>query len=55
MIAVGFFIPKLREIKHKQKFKGFKEFEHIVIKELKPTLIEDAHEIQSIKNYIKEK
>ena len=54
MITVFFFIPKLREIKHKQKFKGFKELEHIVIKELKPTLIEDAHEIVSIKNYIKE-
>ena len=54
MIVVFFFIPKLREIKHKQKFKGFKELEHMVVKEIKPTLIEDAHEISSIKNYITE-
>ena len=54
MITVFFFIPKLREIKHKQKFKGFKELEHMVVKEIKPTLMEDAHEIASIKNYIQE-
>ncbi len=54
MIAVFFFIPKLREIKHKQKFKGFKALKHLVIKELKPTLMEDAHEIASIKNYMQE-
>lgn len=52
MIIVFFFIPKIKEIKHKQKFRGFKELEHMVIKELKPTLMEDAHEIASIKNYI---
>jgi len=54
MIAVFFFIPRLREIKHKQKFKGFKALEHLVVKEIKPTLIEDAHEISSIKDYITE-
>ena len=54
MIVVFFFVPKLKEIKHKQKFKGFKDLEHMVIKELKPTLMEDAHEIASIKNYIGE-
>ncbi len=54
MIAVFFFVPRLREIKHKQKFKGFKELEHLVVKDLGPALIEEAHEIESIKNYIKE-
>jgi MFS family permease len=54
MIVVGFFIPKMKEIKHKQKFKGLKELKHLVIKELRPTLIEDLHEIESIKNYMRE-
>ncbi|OYT36450.1 hypothetical protein B6U91_01225 [Candidatus Pacearchaeota archaeon ex4484_71] len=54
MITVAIFVPKMKEIKHKQKFKGLKEFEHLAVKELKPTLVEDLHEIESIKNYMEE-
>jgi len=54
MVVVGFFIPKMKEIKNKKKLKGLKELKKIVVKELKPTLIEDVHEIESIRDYLKE-
>jgi len=54
MVVVEFFVLKIKEIKHKQKFKGLKEFEHSIIKEFKLTLIEGLHKIEPIKNYIKE-
>lgn len=54
MLVVGFWIPKLKEIKKKKRFKGFKEFEHLIAKEMKPTVIEDMHEIAAIPRYIKE-
>ncbi|MCA9487878.1 MAG: MFS transporter [Nanoarchaeota archaeon] len=55
MIVVWIFIPQFREVQHKQKFKGLKELEHIMFKETRSTLMEDATEIASIKNYIVEK
>lgn len=54
-ILIGFWIPKIHEAKKKKTFKNIKEFEHLVIKEIKPTLVEDMHEITAIPNYIKEK
>lgn len=54
MLVVGFWIPKLKEIKNKKKIKGFKEFEHLIAKEMRPTVIEDMHEIAAIPKYIKE-
>ena len=55
MLIVGFWVPKLREVTHKKKFKNMKELGNIVVKEIKPTLIEDAHELASIGSYLKEK
>jgi len=54
IIIVGFWIPKLYEITNKKKFESIKKLENIVLKEIKPTLIEDMHEIIEIKEYIKE-
>lgn len=55
MIIVATFIPMLKEIKKKKKLKGLKDLENVIIKQLKPTLLEEAHEIGAIKNYLKEK
>lgn len=54
MVVVGYWVPQLKEIKRKEKFKNLKTFQRIILKETKPTLIEDFHEIASIPNYLKE-
>lgn len=54
-ILIGFWIPKIHEAKKKKPFKNIQEFEHLIIKEIKPTLVEDMHEISAIPKYIKEK
>ena len=46
---------KLREIKNKRKFKNIENFKDIILKEAKPTIVEDMHEIAAIKDYIVEK
>jgi MFS family permease len=53
MLVVAFWIPKLKEIKRKEEFKGFKELKRVAIKEAKPTLVEDLHEIASISSYLR--
>jgi len=55
VITVLIWIPKLKDDNEKKKIRSFWEFERIIIKEAKPTLIEDFHEIVEIKNYLKEK
>jgi len=55
MLIISLFIPSLNEVKKRSKLKGFKELENILFKEAKPTILEDLHEITSIKNYLKEK
>jgi MFS family permease len=55
MIVVGLWMPKLREIKNKRKFKNIENFKDIILKEAKPTIVEDMHEIAAIKDYIVEK
>ncbi|MBT4376650.1 MFS transporter [archaeon] len=53
MIAVLFWIPKIKEVEKKRKMKiPLKEY---ILKEAKPTLLEEAHEIISIPKYIEEK
>jgi len=51
-IPVFFFLPKLKEIKKTKKFKGLKEFKDIFLKEAKPTLMEEVHEVASISKYL---
>jgi MFS family permease len=55
LIIVSFWIPKIKEIKHKRKLKNLKELEKTLLKETKPTIKEDLHEIMRIKSYIKER
>lgn len=55
MIIVGFWVPKIKEIKHKRKLKNLKELEKTLLKEAKPTIKEDLHEIMGIRGYIKER
>ncbi len=54
MVTVAAWIPHLKEIKKTKKLHGLKELKHVFIKEMKPTLIEDFHEIAAIPKYIKE-
>ncbi len=52
MIVVFWWIPKMKEIKKTKKFGSSKVFKNIIFKQAKPTLIEEAHEIISIKEYL---
>ena len=51
MIAVFWWMPKLREIKKTAKFSKSRVIKDLILKQAKPTFIEDAHEIMSIKKY----
>lgn len=53
MIVVLFFIPGIKEIRKTDKFKGKKAFRNIILKQLRPTLHEEAHQIMSIKKYLR--
>lgn len=53
-LATLIFIPKIKEIKHKQKIKSATALTNLIFKEAKPTLIEEAHQIMSIKDYLRE-
>lgn len=55
MITVLFLLPQIKEIRKTKKFKGSETFKHIFLKEAKPTLIEEMHEIISIKDYLNKK
>jgi MFS family permease len=53
MLVVGVFIPHLREIRKAEKFEGKKAFRNIVYKQFRHTLAEEAHEIVSLKKYLR--
>jgi MFS family permease len=53
MIAVAWWIPKIKEVRRTKKLTP-KKLEKTFIKEIKPTLIEEAHEITSIGHYLRE-
>lgn len=55
VITAMIWIPKLRDDNKKKRIKGIGEFKKVIVKEIKPTLKEDFHEIVQIKNYLKEK
>lgn len=55
MIVVFWWIPKISEIKKTKKFGSSKVLKNIILKEAKPTLVEEAHEIMSIKKYLRMK
>jgi len=55
MIAVFWWMPKLKEVRKTEKFNGKRAFKHIIFREIKPTLLEEAHQIKSIREYLSTK
>jgi hypothetical protein len=55
MIIVFFAIPHLNEIRKTEKFEGTRTLKNLILNETKPTLIEEAHQLMSIKKYLNEK
>lgn len=53
MVAVIWWVPKLKEARKTQKLTPEK-LEKTIIKEIRPTLIEEAHQITSIGHYLRE-
>ena len=51
IIAI-WWLPKIREIRKKEKFSGSKAFREIVLKEAAPTIQEEVNEIIHIKKYL---
>lgn len=54
MLIVSWWIPKIKERKKRESFQGFGELSHLMIREARPTIIEDFHEISSIRKYLRE-
>ncbi|MCK5149623.1 MFS transporter [Candidatus Pacearchaeota archaeon] len=55
MMVVFFGIPKIKEMKKTKKFDSSKIIKNIRFKQAKSTLMEEAHEIMSIKEYLRTK
>ncbi|MEN7982233.1 MAG: MFS transporter [Nanoarchaeota archaeon] len=55
MLVVFFGISTIKEVRKTEKFNGTKALKNIILNEAKPTLIEEAHQIMSIKKYLEEK
>ncbi len=55
IIVVLWWLPKIKEIKKTSKFSNSKALENIIFKGAKSTLVEEAHEIMSIKKYLEMK
>jgi len=54
-IVVIIWNSKIKEIKQNPKLKNLKEVESLILKEAKPALKEEIHEIASLPDYLKEK
>ena len=52
MLVVMVWLPQLREKRKTKKFYGKSAFKSIILKKTKPTLVEEAHQIMSIKDYL---
>ncbi|MBU2615748.1 MAG: MFS transporter, partial [Nanoarchaeota archaeon] len=48
IIVVLFGLPKIKEIRKVKKSHGRKALDHMIFKEVKPTILEEIHEIRSI-------
>lgn len=55
MIVIFWWIPKMKEIRKTKRFRSSKVFKNIILNQAKPTLVEEAHEIMSIKKYLRMK
>ena len=52
LIVVVFGLPKLKEVRKTKKLGGIKGFEHLLFKETGRTILEEVHELKSIKRYL---
>ncbi len=55
MIVVFCWIPRIREIRRTEKLNGTKALKNLVFKQARSALLEEAHEIMSIKRYLRYK
>lgn len=55
MITVMVGLPRLKEVRKTKRFTGRSAFKNIILKEARPTLVEEFHQIMSIKRYIQKK
>lgn len=53
MVIIFFWIPKIKEIKKTGKFRDSESLKEMIFVEAKPTILEEIHEIMSIKKYLK--
>jgi len=52
-IIIG--LPMMKEVRKVKKFKGTSSLKNLIIKEARPTLVEEVHQIMSMKEYLREK
>jgi len=52
VVMIG--LPKIKEVRKTKKFSGNRALKNIIFKEAKPTLVEEFHQIMSIKKYIRD-
>ena len=55
IIIALFWVPKIHETRIKSKASTKMKFENIFIREIKPTMVEDLHDLEAIPKYLKEK
>ncbi|MEJ2268012.1 MAG: hypothetical protein P8X70_02975, partial [Nanoarchaeota archaeon] len=55
MAVVFWWIPKFKEARNTEKPKSSKAIRNILFKQAKSSFVEEAHEIMSIKNYLRMK
>jgi MFS family permease len=55
MLTVAILLPKIKEVKNKKQEKNPKAFRKFLMKQFRPTLSEEIHQIVDIKKYIWEK
>ena len=48
-------VSKMKEVRKTKEFEGTRALKNLILKEAKPTLLEEIHQIMSIKDYIIEK
>ncbi len=53
MIVVFFALPHIKEVKKTKEITGAKAFKRMFLRELKPTIKEEIHQIMEIKSYIR--
>lgn len=53
MVVIFFGLQKIEEVKKKNKFNGKMAFKNILLKQIRPTLIGEAHQILSLPKYMR--